>query len=130
MRREPRGLFRMLLAIAAITAISGLVQMVNPGWILNLIGAESNPTSRHFFGIVGMFMTLFGGLLWHALQQQQPPPVAVLWASLQKFGAALAVGFGVMNNIFSKLALTVAAFDFLSGALALFYWLRLRKAAR
>ncbi len=113
---------RVLLAISVITVISGAVQGVMPGLILPLLSAESTPTGRHFFGIVGMFMVLFGGMLWHALGQSPTPPLPVLWAGFQKFGAALAVGLGVRNGIFSSLALGVAGFDLLSGVAALLYW--------
>jgi hypothetical protein len=52
----------------------------------------------------------------------------VLWAAAQKVGASGAVGLGVKRGVFSPLALGVAAFDFLSGALALAYWRRLRRS--
>src|SRR6266513_664957 len=81
-----------------------------------------------FFGIVGMFMLLFGGLLWHALtQDSRSQALPVLWASLQKFGASIAVALGIAHAIFqSPLAWLVAGFDFLSGVLALTWWFRIR----
>lgn len=113
---------RVLLLIAVLTVISGLVQAAAPGRLLGLLSAESTPATRHFFGIVGMFMVLFGGLLWHALASHSPQPIAVLWAALQKFGASMAVALGVWHGIFSPLALGVAGFDLLSGILAIMYW--------
>jgi hypothetical protein len=113
---------RVLVLIALLTVVSGLVQAVAPGVLLALLSADATPTSRHFFGIVGMFMVLFGGMLWHALAAGGPQPVPILWAALQKLGASLAVGLGVWNGIFSPLALGVAGFDLLSGVLALVYW--------
>jgi hypothetical protein len=86
-----------------------------------VIGGESTPASRHFFGIVGMFMVLFGAMLLQALLTAGDHSVAVLWAGVQKFGAAAAVGFGVSKGIFSPLALGVAGFDLLSGFLILAY---------
>jgi hypothetical protein len=119
---ERTTLRRVLLLIAVLTVISGLVQAVAPGRLLSLLSAESTAASRHFFGIVGMFMVLFGGLLWHALTSGSAQPIPVLWAALQKFGASAAVGLGVMHGVFSPVALGVAGFDLLSGILALMYW--------
>ena len=96
--------------------------------MLPLLSAESTPTSRHFFGIVGMFMVLFGGMLWQALVRQPTPPVPVFWAGLQKLGASAAVGLGVYNGIFSALALAVAGFDLLSGIAIFIYWRAIREA--
>ena len=117
---------RLLLLIALLTVISGLVQAVAPGRLLEILSAESTPASRHFFGIVGMFMVLFGGLLLHALFSTSPQPVALLWAGLQKLGASAAVALGVMNGVFSPLASLVAVFDLMSGVLVISYWLSVK----
>ena len=58
--------YRLLLAIAAITAVSGLVQMLGARFMLGMLNADTAPAAAHFFAIVGMFMLLFGGLLLHA----------------------------------------------------------------
>jgi uncharacterized protein YjeT (DUF2065 family) len=121
-------LYWLLVAIAAVTVISGLVQAVTPGLILRLLSSESTKTSRHFFGIVGMFMVLFGGMLLHALRSRSNDLIAVLWAGLQKLGASAAVGLGVFHSIFSPLALLVAGFDFVSGVLMFVYWSLARKS--
>ncbi|WP_372637195.1 hypothetical protein, partial [Fodinibius sp.] len=105
-----------------ITIISGLVQAVNPALVLGMIDGAVHPASNHFFGIVGLFMVLFGGLLYHALRAKRSQPVAVFWCGLQKFGAAAAVGIGISRDIFSWLALGVAGFDLLSGLLIIIYW--------
>ncbi|MGH2627048.1 MAG: patatin [Anaerolineales bacterium] len=119
-------LYWVLLAIGAITVVSGLVQAAAPGFVLGLIGGEASAANRHSFAIVGMFMVLFGGLLSHALLSPADHPVAVLWAGLQKLGAAGAVGLGVSKGLFASFALLVAGFDLLSGMLALAYWLSIR----
>jgi hypothetical protein len=111
----------VLLAISALTVASGLGQLLKPDLVLGLVGGESTPASRHFFGIVGMFMVLFGAMLLHALLTAGNHSVAVLWAGAQKLGAAAAVGLGVAKGIFSPLALGVAGFDLLSGLLILAY---------
>lgn len=118
---------KALLLISALTVVSGLVQVIAPGFVLGLIGAEITLASSHSFGIVGMFMMLFGGLLLQALFAQTPQPIAVFWCGLQKFGAAGAVTLGALRDVFSWLALGVAGFDLLSGVLILIYWLMIRK---
>lgn len=112
---------KVLLLISALTIVSGLVQMLAPSFVLGLIGGEVSPSGNHSFGIVGMFMILFGGLLLQALFAEEPQPIVLLWCGLQKFGAAAAVTLGVMRDVFSWLALGVAGFDLVSGVAILFY---------
>jgi hypothetical protein len=123
------GLYWVVTLIAGITIVSGLAQMVAPGMILRFISGETTPTSLHFFGIIGMFMALFGGALMHALLSVSRQPIVVLWAGLQKFGAVAAVGLGVLKSIFSPLALFVAGFDLLSALLVICYWLGIRESS-
>ena len=117
----------ILKIIAVITIASGLVQLIWPAFVLGFIGGTVSPATKHFFGIVGMFMVLFGGLLYHALSGNRQHRIAVLWCGLQKFGAAGAVGLGVTREIFSWLALGVAAFDFVSGIIIMIYWFSIQK---
>jgi hypothetical protein len=127
---KTRDLLRWVVAaIAAITVVSGLVQMLAPRLILGMVGGEATPTSAHFFGIVGMFMLLFGGALLHEIVSTPPQPTVALWAALQKCGAVAAVGLGVSRQIFSPLALMVAGFDMISALLIFWYWTRIRKSA-
>lgn len=119
-------LYKLILAIGAITVVSGLVQAVAPQIVLGVFEAEATPTSRHFFAIVGMFMVLFGGMLCHALLSASEQHIAVLWAALQKFGAAGAVGIGSAMGIFCWMALGIAVFDLFSGLLILWYWLSVK----
>lgn len=114
----------VLLAIAALTVMSGLVQLVAPSFVLGIIGADATAVGAHSFGIVGMFMVLFGGLLWEGLGPRGPIPTALRWAGLQKLGAAGAVGLGVARGLFGPLALGVAGFDLLSGVLIFVYLMR------
>jgi len=119
----------VLTAISVITVLSGITQMVNPGLILGLIGAQTAPAARHFFAIIGMFMLLFGGALLHELRGPVRQPIVALWAGFQKLGAFAAVSLGVVLAIFSPLALLVAGFDLLSGVLILWYW-HIHRSAR
>lgn len=117
-----------LLGIALLTVLSGAVQLFRPDFVLRLVGGPDHPGARHFFGIIGMFMVLFGGLAFQALRapiEQQALPLR--WAALQKVGAALAVGLGVVRGIFGGLALLVGGFDLVTGLLFLVY---LRQVAR
>jgi hypothetical protein len=128
---KPRGLlFKLSAAIAAITIVTGFVQMLRPELVLGIIGADTNPAPRHFFGIVGMFMVLFGGMLLHALLDAGDHRIVVLWSGLQKIGASGAVALGVWNGIFSTLALGVAGFDLFSGAVIFLYMFGLPRGVR
>ncbi len=119
---------RLVVAlIAAITVVSGLSQMVAPGLVLDIIGADSNASTRHFFGIVGMFMAVVGGLTLHALLTATGEHPVLVWAAIQKFGAFAAVGLGVGRGVFGGLALLIAGFDLLSSALYLWLWSRNRR---
>jgi hypothetical protein len=122
-------LARVLMVIAAVTVVTGLAQVVAPGPILGLLWSERSPTTLHFFGIVGMFMVLFGGMMLQALLGPVPQPVVVFWSGLQKAGASVAVGLGVVHAIFSPLAWAVSAFDLFSSVLYLWYWQQIRTPA-
>lgn len=111
----------IVVLICVTTILSGLMQVVVPHLVLAMIGAEISPTSSHFFGIVGMFMALFGGLMLHAIYSARTSPEAILWCAIQKLGAFVAVTLAVINGIFGPLALGVALFDLLSGLLFLYY---------
>jgi len=117
---------RALIAISALTLVSGAVQALAPRQLLRSLMAEDDATARHFFGTIGMFMVVVGGGLLNALLRPGRDPVIVFWAALQKLGASVAVGLGVQRRIFSPLALGVALFDLLSGLLAAEHWRRIR----
>jgi hypothetical protein len=104
-------LWWLLTVIAVLTIVSGLVQLFDPSFVLGTMSAEATATSKHFFGIVGMFMALFGGMTLHALLSAVENRIVFTWAGAQKLGASIAVGLGVMNGIFSSVALLVAGFD-------------------
>lgn len=110
------------LGIAVATVASGAVQMVNPSFVLSIVGGESSATSNHFFAIIGMFMFLFGGMMIHALYNAHENKAAVLWSALQKLGASLAVFLGIYHQLFSPIAGLVAGFDFISFILFLIYY--------
>ena len=117
----------ILVSIAVITVVSGLTQIVAPGFVLDRLSVDNTEATRQLFATVGMFMVLFGGLLIQALLDRAEHPIVVFWAALQKLGASAAVGIGVARGVFSGVALLVAGFDLLSGALGLAFWRRIRR---
>ena len=119
----------VVAAISALTVLSGLGQLVAPGVVLDLLGAESTATTRHFFAIVGMFMAVVGAVMLQALLTEPTPPYVVLWGAVQKLGAFVAVAVGVARDLFGSIALVVAVFDLLTAVLAAALWHRLRRPA-
>ena len=119
----------VVAAIAALTVLSGVGQLLLPGTVLDLLGAESTATSKHFFAIVGMFMAVVGGVTLQALLAEHTPPYVVLWCAVQKLGAFIAVAVGVARDLFDSIALLVAVFDLLTAILAAVLWHRLRRPA-
>jgi hypothetical protein len=111
---------RLVVLIGIATVLAGAVQMIRPAFVLGIVGADASAASRYFFGIVGMFMVLFGGLALHGVRVKSAP--ALLWAGLQKFGASAAVALGVVHGIFAPIALGVAGFDLVSGVVIMLYW--------
>jgi len=119
---KPSGLgYWVAVIIALATVLSGALQMFCPALVLGIVGGASDPTSRHFFAIIGMFMVLFGGMAFQGLLQWRPTPM--FWSALQKLGASAAVGCGVYRHLFSPVALGVAGFDLISGLLFAWVWL-------
>lgn len=118
---------KALIAVSALTVASGAGQVLLPQGTLAAMRAESDPTTRHLFGTVGMFMVAVGGTLLDGLLRRSEESWVVAWAAGQKAGAATAVGIGVRRGVFSPVALVVAGFDALSAALAFDYWRRMRR---
>jgi hypothetical protein len=122
-------LFRLTYAVGVITILSGAFQLVAAPWELAFLQAQTGLASTHFFRIIGMFMVLFGGMLVHALSRPGPRDLVLLWTALQKFGAATAVGLGVVTAVFSPLALFVAGFDLASAIVLIAYRRTLQTSA-
>ena len=49
-------LLKAVFAIAVITILSGLSQVIKPELVLSIIGGEQSPGGNHSFAIIGMFM--------------------------------------------------------------------------
>ena len=114
-------LYWVLVLISVATLISGVVQIFAPAFILGMISAEITAATRQCFATIGMFMALFGGMLLQVLLSRQMIAPVFLWAGLQKIGAFVAVVIGVMDHVFSPMALAIASFDLLSGILVFIY---------
>jgi hypothetical protein len=117
---------RLLIAIAGITVLSGAVQVIWPRLVLHAVGGALSDTSAQCFGTVGMFMVLFGGALAQALLRDPNDSLVIGWATLQKAGAAVAVGIGVTRGVFTPVALLVASFDGATALLGFWYWRKVR----
>ena len=111
----------LVIIISLITILSGLIQIIMPAFVLDIIGAETSPISSHLFAIVGMFMALFGGLMLHTVYSAHTSREAVLWCAFQKLGAFAAVSLGVTHGLFDFIAIGVALFDLFSGILFIYY---------
>jgi len=118
-------LYWLVAAISALTVVSGVVLILWPGPVLWIFGCERSPTTMHFFGLVGMFMALFGGALLHALFSGRNAPIVVLWCGLQKVGAVVGMVIGIAHGIFSPLGVLLAGFDFVSAVLIFAYLFRM-----
>lgn len=124
LRNDP---LRLLVGlIGGTTVVAGLVQALAPGFVLDILGAESTATTRHFFAIVGMFMAVVGGAVVHAVLADGDHPIVILWGGIQKVGAVVGVLAGVFADVFTPLALAVVAFDAVSAAITFWYWRRIR----
>ena len=116
-----------LLLIGAITVVSGLAQLLAPGFVLAIIGGDTAPAATQGFATVGMFMVVTGAMLVQDLWRRSGEPTVPLWIGVQKVAAAALVGLGVSRGLFAPLALGVAAFDLLSGVLAFLFVARLKR---
>lgn len=110
-----------LLLISVSTLLSGAMQVIAPAFVLNFVGAAIDPNTKQLFATIGMFMFLFGGMMVHALYNEDDNRVVVIWSAFQKLGASVAVAIGIMKGVFHPVAGMVAAFDFVSGILFFVY---------
>jgi hypothetical protein len=115
----------LLLAIAAGTFLSGLVLLVVPGVVLEVLSAPTTTSDKLFFGIIGMFMAVVGGALTQTLLGPAPSRLVVGWSALQKLGAAVAMSLAVVLDVFSYAGLSLVVFDSVSAVLAAAYWWRI-----
>jgi hypothetical protein len=117
-------LYWLVVAISAVTVLSGAVLILWPGSVLGFFGCEQSTTTMHFFGVVGMLMALFGGALLNALFSGRNAPIVVLWCGLQKSGGVIGMLIGIAHGIFSPMGWLLAGFDLVSALLIFAYLFR------
>jgi hypothetical protein len=108
-----------LLGLA--TAASGTGLMAAPRVSLQVMGADDPEPAPVLFRIIGMFMTVSGGILASGTDST----TVMRWSVIQKAAASTAVTGGVAFGHFHPRALALAAFDAAS-AVALARMLRRR----
>jgi hypothetical protein len=106
-----------LIGAGVITAASGVAMMLRPKPLLGLAGAATAQPAPFLFGVVGMFMTISGGLLTQGAAARPVDRRALQYSLAQKVGATAAVSLGVRRGRYKRRALLVASFDALSGVL-------------
>ena len=115
---EPQvdALHKVAIAIGGATAVSGLGLIAAPRLVLRILGAGRTEPAPFLFRIIGMFMTVSGGLLADGARASSSKrtgggSVALRWAMVAKIGAAIAVWCGVRSKRFGKQGLALAGFD-------------------
>lgn len=120
------GLIRLLLiAIAAITVVTGLAQLVAPERLLALVARDPNALGSHLFATVGMFMVITGAMFLQCLLKRSTERAVPFWICVQKAAAAVLVVWAITRGLFVPLAAAVAAFDAATAILAFVFWNRM-----
>lgn len=107
----------LLIIIGFITMATGLLQILAPDYILGYIGGDIVASNQFSFGIIGMFMLLFGGLCIHTLYDNDTSRTALIWCAVQKLCAGLAIALAVSKGLFNNVALLIAVFDIVTSLL-------------
>lgn len=115
-----------VIAVAVLTMLSGIAQIVASRTILPMMQATIAPETVYLFIIVSMLTSLFGAALLHGLLSRQRQTVVVFWASVQKVLGAAAVFVAALNDIIARSVLVAAGYDFLAGIFIFGYWITIR----
>ncbi|WP_158799754.1 patatin [Pedobacter sp. L105] len=111
----------IIILISIVTLITGVTQILAPAFLLRLLGAEVSLATIQIFGIIGMFIAIFGGMLIHANLTSSFDSRAILWSSFQKFGASIAIFASICTGLFAPIAALAGAFELISGLFFLYY---------
>ena len=114
----------LLIAIAVITLLSGIGQLLLPDAALTFMGVNPLPESRYLFRLVSLLTALFGGVLLHTSFPGQYDSVVLLWAGLQKLFGAAAVLLAVLGGLIASQTLLIAGYDALAGVYVLWFYNR------
>lgn len=115
----------LLILIAAVTVVTGLMQLAVPGLVLAFIAPNPGALGLHFFATVGMFMVITGATFLQSLLTHSTEPAIPFWIGVQKIAAAVLVTWAILRGLLAPLTYAVAAFDAVSGAIAFVFWKRL-----
>jgi len=115
----------ILIIIAAITVLSGAMQLIAGQFVLNIIATSATGSEVHLFQTVGMFMVITGAMFLQSLVSRTDAPAISLWIAIQKVAAAVLVLIAYLKGYFIWLSLGVAVFDGVTGLLAFMFWKRL-----
>ena len=117
----------VVLAIGAITVLSGAVQIVLPSMTLRTLGVTADPAVVLLFRLTSALTLLFGVGLVHAVLGKRSRSPMVLWAGLAKLAGPTIIVAGFLEQIVSPVALGVAGYDALTGLFVLWFWLVVRE---
>ena len=115
----------VLLIIAGVTFLTGLTQMGAGSFVLSVLAPGADSATAYMFQVVGMFMVVTGAMFVQSLWTRSEEPAIPLWIAVQKFAAAILVTWGWLKGVLVPVVLVVAAFDAITGVLALTFWRRL-----
>lgn len=116
----------LLIAIAVVTVLSGLVQLVTPDAALTFMGISTSDETVYLFRLVSLLTALFGGALLHTALTGRFERTVLVWAALQKVLSAAAVLLAFVGAILASGTLIVAGYDFLAGLFVFWFWWRRR----
>lgn len=111
----------LLIAVAIITVLSGIIQIIMPETILVTMSIAPTGETIYFFRIVSLLTGVFGGALLHAALSNQDMAIILLWASLQKLLGSAAVILAVLSGVLTSGALAAAGYDLIAGLFILWY---------
>lgn len=109
------------LAVAAITVLSGIVQILLPETSLAALSLAVSPDTILLFRLLSFSVLLFGGALLHVAVTSQRRSAIVLWVALQKLGNSAIVVLAVSGAAMASTALAVAIYDGAAGLFLLWY---------
>ncbi len=127
----PRDRFwRTLCGIGIVTVCIGFAELTFPNETLDLVAINVSETSKYLLAVVGLMTGSFGLMFLYAIVSVTPQHVAILWSGVQKCALAALVGLGIQRGILSHVAIVLASFDLVSGAMIVGYWYWVRQMTR
>ena len=114
----------LIVAVSAVTLLSGIVQCVMPEPALAFMGISASDSSVYLFRVVSVLTALFGGALLHTALTSKFESTVLLWSGIQKLVGASAVLIAVVGGLLSSAVLLVAGYDFVAGLYVLWFYSR------